>query len=182
MKRLFLTALFCIFFFKGMSQEAWKVVSFYTGSIALNAVGESLNHSGNKEWGHFCNAMSIGAMITFPLVTDIDKKSWPVYPVSYSFIRIGIFDPIYNSVQGYPIGHIGTTSLWDKTLQNMNPPDGLLTLGRLMFLTMGVHIPFNYLDREHRAKHEYEKAQREMYDNLEYEFYKTKRQRRREGK
>ena len=43
-------------------KEALKVISLYSGSIILDAVGDGLNDSGHKAWGHLCNAGSVGAV------------------------------------------------------------------------------------------------------------------------
>ena len=55
--------------------EAWKVIGIYSSSIVLNAVGDGLNNSGEKQWGHLCNAASIGLLLTSPFVIDYDKAN-----------------------------------------------------------------------------------------------------------
>jgi hypothetical protein len=121
-----------------------KVISIYTGSIILNAVGDGLNDDGKKQWGHACNAASIGLLLTSPFIIDYDKSKWGWYLASYVSLRISIFDPAYNVTRGLPVTYIGGTSLWDKTLSRMAPPDGFLT-GRGVSLIFGISIPINEL-------------------------------------
>ena len=125
------------------AQKPWKVITFYSSSILLNATGDALNDSGQKEWGHFCNATSVGVLLTTPFLIDYQKKKWGWYIASYVGLRIGLFDYTYNAVRGNSLNYIGGTSTWDKTLKAMNPPNTYL--GRAVFLTVGIAIPINEL-------------------------------------
>jgi hypothetical protein len=123
--------------------EAWKTVSVYTGSILLNAVGDGLNDSGQKGWGHVCNASSIGLLLISPALMNYQKHKWGWYVASYIGLRIGLFDYTYNITRGLSLEKIGDTSFWDKGLQKMNAPSTIF--GRSVFLTFGIAVPFNQL-------------------------------------
>jgi hypothetical protein len=56
--------------------EPIKVIGLYSGSIILAAVGDGLNDSGSKEWGHACDALSVGVLLVSPFVIDYDKSKW----------------------------------------------------------------------------------------------------------
>jgi hypothetical protein len=119
------------------------VIGIYSGSIILNSVGDGLNDSGNKTWGHACNAASIGLLLTSPFIIDYEKSKWGWYLTSYVSLRIAYFDYGYNLTRGLPLNYIGGTSMWDKVLCKMNPPNTYM--GRAVFFTVGISIPFNKL-------------------------------------
>lgn len=121
--------------------EPIKVVAIYTGSIVLNAIGDGLNDSGSKMWGHSLNALSTGLLLTSPFIVDYDKSKWGYYLTSYVFLRIALFDLVYNKTRGLPVTYIGNTSPWDKFMQILSPPDGFM-FGRGVYFLIGVTIPF----------------------------------------
>ena len=125
--------------------EPVKIIAIYSGSILLNAIGDGLNDSGEKQWGHACNAASIGLLLSSPFIIDYDKSKWFWYLASYTSLRIGLFDYTYNTTRGLPLNYIGGTSTWDKVLKKMNPPDTYM--GRGVFLTIGIAVPINELKR-----------------------------------
>ena len=119
------------------------IIGVFAAQIGLQAAGDALKDSGHKEWGHTLNAMSVGVLLMSPIYLNIDPSKWVWYLASYVSLRIAIFDYAYNAVRGLPLNYIGGTSLWDKTLQELNPPT--TTLGRAVFLTVGISIPINKL-------------------------------------
>jgi len=128
---------------KEQKSQAWKVIAVYSGSIILNAVGDGLNDNNHKQWGHLCNAMSIGLLLTSPFIIDYEKSKWGWYLTSYVSLRIAMFDYSYNLTSGLPLNYIGGTSTWDKVMKKMNPPDTYL--GRGVFFVVGITIPINKL-------------------------------------
>lgn len=123
--------------------ESIKVIGVYTLSIGLNAVGDALNDNGEKTWGHVSNATSYGLLLAAPFVLDIDKNKWAWYLASYISLRIALFNPIYNSVRGLPIGYYGTSSISDQFMQWTKPPTGIQMFGRSVFFGIGIAIPIN---------------------------------------
>jgi hypothetical protein len=126
---------------KRVMSEPAKIILTYVGSIALNAVGDALNDEGHKDWGHLCNAASVGVLITSPFYVDYDRSKWYNYLISYTSLRIGLFDFTYNAVRGLPLNTIGSTSFWDKGMQKLNPPNTYL--GRSVFFIIGIYVPIN---------------------------------------
>jgi len=147
MKKIILILLFIptLLFSQTDKSNQFLKLGIYSSSIALNAIGDGLKDSGYKDWGHFCNAASIGVLVTYPFITNNDKtfKSFATSLGSYAFLRFGMFDPIYNSVRGLPIDYIGNTSFYDKALQKMNPQAGL-NFARVVSLTVGISLTLNY--------------------------------------
>ena len=131
--------------------ESVKVITLYAGSIILDAVGDGLNDEGIKTWGHVCNAASTGLLLASPFVIDYEKSKWGYYLVSYVSLRIALFDPSYNLSRGLPVTYIGNTSLWDKGLQKLAPPDGFL-FGRGMSLIIGISMPIREFDFKRRYR------------------------------
>jgi hypothetical protein len=127
---------------KQILSEPAKIILTYSAAIALDAAGDALNDKGEKQWGHLCNAASVGTMLMSFAWIDYDRKKWYIYPISYISLRISLFDPIYNGTRGLPLTHIGNTSTWDKALQRIAPPDGLL-YGRGLTLILGITVPIN---------------------------------------
>ena len=125
------------------AQEAWKIIGIYSGSIVLNAIGDGLNDSGDKGWGHACNAASIGLLLSSPFLIDYEREKWYWYLISYTSLRIAMFDFTYNTTRGLGLNYIGGTSTWDKTLKKMNPPNTYM--GRAVFLGFGIAVPINEL-------------------------------------
>jgi len=154
MKKLILILLLSSLLFSVTAQnrqrigEPAKVILLYTGSILLNAVGDGLDDSGHKDWGHACNAASIATLLISPLVLDYQKDKWYIYLLSYTSLRIALFDYTYNATRGIPINQIGSVSYWDKGLQRLNPPDTYMMRG--VSLIMGISLPINEL--KHRKQ------------------------------
>ena len=124
--------------------ESVKVITIFSSSIILDAVGDGLYDSGQKTLGHSFQAMSTGILLTSPIFLDMDKDNFWWYIVSYVSLRIGLFDYSYNATRGLPLGYVGTTSLSDKVLQEFNPGSHLW-FPRTIFFTLGVVIPINEL-------------------------------------
>ena len=124
--------------------ERWKVPVVYGTSMVFNAVGDGLNDSGHKDVGHCFNAASIGLVVMSPLIFDYQKDKWYIYPLSCMFVRIGVFDWAYNWTRGLPYNYIGGTSIWDKGMKKLAPPDGF-ALGRVVSFTVGFTLPLNFL-------------------------------------
>lgn len=131
--------------------QTWKIPAIYSTSIAFNAIGDGLKDSGQKDLGHVFNAASIGLVVMSPLIYDYQKDQWWVYPLSYMFLRIAIFDWAYNWTRGLPYNYIGNTSIWDKGMQALDPPDGF-AMGRVVALTVGISLPINSLKYENTCK------------------------------
>ena len=126
------------------SDEAWKIIAVFTGSIILDAVGDGLKDKGEKEWGHVLSAASVGLLISSPFIIEYDKSKWGYYLTSYVGLRIAAFDYTYNATRGLPYNFIGNTSFWDKGLRKLSPPDGL-AMGRIVSAIIGISMPINEL-------------------------------------
>jgi hypothetical protein len=143
MKKYLLIAVILLIAMSGFGQkaEAWRTIGIYSSSIILNAVGDGLNDSGQKGWGHLCNATSVGLLLVSPKLMNYEKEKWGWYVASYIGLRIGMFDYTYNMTRQLPVNQIGGTSWWDKGLKALNSPNTYL--GRAVFFTIGFAIPFN---------------------------------------
>ena len=141
--RITLTILFFLFTLN-LSAQKWKVPAIYGTSVVFNAIGDGLNDSGHKDVGHCFNAASIGVVVMSPFIFNYQKDKWYIYPLSYMFLRIALFDWTYNWTRGLPYNYIGGTSIWDKSMKKLAPPDGF-ALGRLVSFTVGFTLPINFL-------------------------------------
>jgi hypothetical protein len=126
-----------------ISKDTWKINAAYTTAIILNAVGDGLNDSHHKGWGHMANACSITTMLSIPLWNDINKKKWYAYIIKYAGFRVAYFDWTYNKTRGLPLTYYGSTSFWDKNFMNkLKPPDGF-ALGRIVSFSIALTIPID---------------------------------------
>lgn len=129
---------------KVMSEPA-KIILTYVGSIALEAVGDGLNDSGHKDWGHLCKAFSTATLLVSPFYINYDKSKWYCYVLSYTFLRVGLFDIVYNATRGLPLNTRGTTSFWDKGLGKLNQDNIYFAQG--ISVIVGIAIPINTLGK-----------------------------------
>jgi len=104
-----------------------KRFALYTLAIGLDAVGDALNDEGHKDWGHACNALSIGTHLYIPFDQDLQGlfisnssqlAEFGKNVLIYSGIRFAIFNLIYNSVRGLPLNYVGTTDFIDRSGMN----------------------------------------------------------------
>jgi len=102
-------------------RDKWIQLGLFTGSIALNAIGSGLNYNNHKDLGHALEAASVGTMLIIPLVINVDKKKWIWYIGTYSLLRYGMFDPMYNLAKGRDIFYQGNTGAIDKISGNFSP-------------------------------------------------------------
>lgn len=125
--------------------EPVKIIFVFVGSIALEAIGDGFYDDGKKFAGHAFSAAATGLLFASPFILNVDKKKWPLYFASYIGFRIALFDPVYNGTRGLPISQIGSTSYWDKGLQEFNPPSGAQLFGRAVILTFSISITIKEL-------------------------------------
>jgi len=123
--------------------EPVKVITLYTASIVLSAVADGLYDNGQKMQAHTLTALGTGLLLASPLFLNMDKDNFWWYLASYVSLRIALFDYTYNITRGLPLEYRGTTSLWDKTLNEFNPPSTMWH--RSVFLTLGIVIPIKEL-------------------------------------
>jgi hypothetical protein len=125
---------------KRAGQNRLIPLAIFISSIALNACGDGLNDSNHKIDGHILNACSIGILLISPFIIKIDRSKWLPYLLSYTFIRMALFDPIYNTSRGLPIEYLGNSSLTDKAFKSWG---GLGIFERSVCFIVGFSIPFN---------------------------------------
>jgi hypothetical protein len=143
---------------KEFLSPAAKIIITYSTSILMEAAGDALydkgiTQGGNyKQWGKVLKMGSKATLLLSPFWNDYDKSKWLTYALSYTFLRVSLFDPMYNVTRGLPVTYIGTTSFWDKELQKLKPPDGLMA-ARGVSLIMGISLPINNLNTPKRKSY-----------------------------
>ena len=130
-----------LFFSLNVSAQKWQIPALYAGSIILEGIGDGLYDNGTKQLGKSFQAVSLSLILLSPFIADYNKDKWWAYPISYGFLRVGLFDWTYNTARGLPLTYIGNTTYWDKGMQKLNPPNGF-AMGRAVFFTVGFSIPF----------------------------------------
>jgi len=145
MKKLFIILLvLCTI---NLTAQTWKrpvkIILYHTSTIALGAVGDAVYDNGNKNLGHALKGMEVGALIAGPFINKIQKREALDYILSYGFLRFSFFDAFYNMSRDLPLLYNGTTSNYDKIMNQM-PPHGRAWYkgGSLM---IGISLPLNKL-------------------------------------
>jgi len=126
-------------------KDAWKSIAIYSSSIILEGIGDALYDNGSKELGKSLQMVSFSFVLMSPFIMNYDKSKWYLYPIEYGFLRVALFDWTYNITRGLPVTYIGDTSVWDKFLQEVSPPDGF-AFGRVVAVTVGISIPLNFIN------------------------------------
>ena len=129
---------------KVISQPA-KVIICFSGSIITGALSDAMRDEGRKPLSHLYQAASISFMLPLPYFYKVEPGSFGWYLASYCCIRFGLFDLIYNSARGLPLGYVGRTSVYDNTIRKFDPPESMLMCGRALVLSVGIKIPIDHL-------------------------------------
>jgi hypothetical protein len=145
MRYLLIILLFFSFSLKAQLREPIKTIALYSSCVILEAIGDGLYDNGEKIWGHAMQAVSTGLLVASPFILKVEKNNWYWYLMSYTFLRISLFDPTYNLTRGLPPGYTGNTSVWDKGMQKLKPPEGMKLFGHSVFFIIGISIPLNEL-------------------------------------
>ena len=117
------------------SQYKWKRLGYYTASISLDAAGDALNNTGNKELGHMFEAASVGVLFTIPFDKDMRLhfkdatfKDYAIDLVIYTGLRYAIFNLVYNLVAGQSWDYIGNTDWIDKGTRELGQFSKVVTI------------------------------------------------------
>jgi hypothetical protein len=126
---------------KIVQSEALRTILVYSGSIILNGIGDGLNNSNHKTWGHTCNAASIGVLLASPFIIHYDKSKWYGYILDYAFLRYSLFDASYNMSRGLRYDYIGTTAGTDIIFHKA--PANFRTFSKGLSMIIGISLPIN---------------------------------------
>jgi hypothetical protein len=122
--------------------DDWVRLGLFAGSIVLNAVGDGMNDKGNKDVGHFLNAMALATVLVIPYASDSDGK-WYIYLGTYALMRYGLFDCSYNLARGRNMFYQGASGITDK-FTGLFPPE-VIQFSKLISLGVGITINFTKL-------------------------------------
>ena len=126
---------------KVIKNQPLRTILIYSFSIICNGIGDGLNNSGHKTWGHAMNGLSIGTLVASPFLMHYDKSKWYGYILDYACLRYSLFDASYNIANGQRYDYIGTTAGTDKMLRKV--PAGFRTFTKGITLTFGISFPIN---------------------------------------
>lgn len=121
--------------------DKWKVVGLYSAAIILNGIGDGMNNTHKKTMGHIFNAASIGVLLSTPFLVDYDKNKWYWYVLTYTSLRVTLFDATYNVTTKQPINFIGSTAITDKLYKTLD----MYGVPKAMGLVVGLTIPLRLL-------------------------------------
>lgn len=121
--------------------ERWKVIGLYSAAIICNGIGDGMNNTHRKTLGHIFNAASIGMLVASPFVVKYDTKKWYWYLLTYTSLRLALFDATYNVTTKQPINFIGSTAITDKMYKAVGMGYDLSkTVGFVVGLTIPLRI------------------------------------------
>lgn len=121
--------------------DKWKVVGLYSAAIILNGIGDGLNNTNSKTMGHIFNAASIGVLLSTPFLINYNKNKWYWYVLTYTSLRVTLFDAAYNVTTKQPINFIGSTAITDKIYKKLE----IYGVPKAMGLAVGLTIPLRLL-------------------------------------
>ena len=134
--------------YKVNNKEAWKSILLNTAAVASAALGDGFLDEGKSQGnvnlmylGHSLKAVSVGVLLSKPLIQNLDTRGWILDIISYGFIRAGSFDEFYNVSRGLPIGTVGSTCIWDKFWGATKSPEEWILGSKALFLTVGFVVP-----------------------------------------
>ena len=130
---------------KSRISEPAKVILLYGSAVILEAIGDAKFDAGQKELGKLFQATSVGLLVASPFILNVDKSKWYWYLLSYTTMRMALFDPAYNLTRGLNMGYTGSTSYWDKGIQMFDSPQGMKIWGHSVVFIIAVAIPINQL-------------------------------------
>lgn len=123
--------------------KAVYTILFLIFCVAVGAVSDGLNDDGAKRAGHVLGALEVGLLISGAFLFDLRRRDWVAFLVIYVCWRIVGFDYAYNLTRGLPILYLGESSFWDSFFSKQLPAG--VTFARIIFLSLGVCLPFKYL-------------------------------------
>ena len=95
---------------KSRISEPAKVILLFSSAVVLEAIGDGLYDDNRKELGKLFQASSVGLLVASPFILNVDKNKWYWYFLSYTTMRMALFDPAYNLTRGLNMGYTGSTS------------------------------------------------------------------------
>lgn len=122
--------------------DKWIPIALFATSIALDATGDAFNDNNQKLLGHSLCALSVGTLLVSPFITTYYKDKWWVYLISYTTIRAGLFNPIYNTTRGKPLFYRSDSDLFDKALKDI-PPEPTFHVWNF---SIGIILPLTLLE------------------------------------
>ena len=130
-----------------LNAQNWKkglaIAGYHIGTVALGAVADAQMDIGNKDFGHFLQAAEVGALIGGPFIFKPKGSSEIVsYILSYGFLRFSTFDSFYNLTRDLPLLYNGSTSVYDRTMNEI--PDAGKAWYKSCSLVLGIGIPIKY--------------------------------------
>ena len=118
------------------------ILAIFISHIITNAVGDGLNQSGRKDWGHLIKAMSVLILLVSPFIIGPDNIV--LYILGYALMRESLFDFIRNKVTGESLGHIGTSGFRADIINKFKPPLSGLIFARIILLGVAISIILRY--------------------------------------
>jgi hypothetical protein len=122
--------------------ERWKVIGLYSAAIICNGIGDGMNNTHRKTWGHIFNSASIAMLVASPFVVKYDTKKWYWYLLTYTSLRLALFDATYNVTTNQPIDFIGSTAITDKMYKAVGVG---YDLSKTVGFVVGLSIPLRIL-------------------------------------
>jgi len=123
--------------------EPAKVILLFSSAVVLEAIGDGLYDDNRKELGKLFQASSVGLLVASPFILNVDKSKWFWYLLSYTSMRMALFDPAYNLTRGLNMGYTGSTSYYDKGIQMFDPPPGMKIWGHSVVFIFAISIPID---------------------------------------
>ena len=115
----------------------------YLISIVLKGIGDGLNQTNKKDWGHIFVAGSTAVLLSTPFWLVFIIPKWYIYILMYCFFRFAIFDVVWNITAGQKWNYIGITPFMDKFFRKY--PSWMKTFVQIISLVLAISLTLRYL-------------------------------------
>lgn len=119
------------------------ILMTYFISIILKGIGDGLNQTARKGWGHIFVAGSTAVLLSTPFWLVFIIPKWYIYLLMYCFLRFAVFDVVWNVTAGQKWNYIGITSFMDKFFGKY--PGWMKTFVQVISLALAISVTIRYL-------------------------------------
>ncbi len=104
-------------------------IALLGASVLLNAAGEGLISTNHKFVGNSLKGLSVATILSIPFLTEVNKKRWLIYCISYASFTIALRQPMYNLSRG----------------EHYKKPNTTPEMTMVYFTTVAIYLPLKTL-------------------------------------
>ena len=122
-------------------EKKYYIPFIYAGLIILLALTDALFFRGKKSKSKIIEELTHVIFITIPILyPNIEWRFISQLLLTYLFLRIALFDPLFNLFSNLDINYIGSTDIWNKAIKTLNLKSFNFWLIRIFFIGLTAFI------------------------------------------